>query len=87
MPEFSDGFCEPIIWGAKLAFSVAEIAEGLELDEETVRAVIESRCGVRFPRRPTPEDFDIDKTRTGVRYLTWRHSREAAHDLLTGMAG
>jgi hypothetical protein len=31
--DFSDGFAEPILWGARHAFSVVEIAEGLGLRE------------------------------------------------------
>lgn len=49
MAEFSDGFAEPILWGACEGYTIAEIAAGLGIDQWVIVEVIESRSPVRFP--------------------------------------
>lgn len=81
--DFSDGFAEPILWGARHAFSVVEIAEGLGLPVATVMAVIESRSPVRFPAGGVRA---IDTTRTDPAYLAWARAHTGAAAALAGGA-
>ena len=74
---FSDGFAAPILWGAKRGYSIAAIAAGLELHPTIVRAVIESRSGVRFPR-VLDKPAEIDETRTDPAYVAWARASRGA---------
>ena len=101
VPDFSDGFCEPILWGVTQGYTLPEIAVGLGLELATVYAVVESRSGVRFPaivrhsvfrapvRRPRPELLArpalIDPERSDARYLAWARASRAATILRAGV--
>ena len=61
--DFTDGFCEPILWGLAQSYTIPEIAIGLELELHVVVRAIEARTMVRFPveARSAPKPLDVFK--------------------------
>jgi hypothetical protein len=77
------GFAAPILWGARMGFAPAEIAEGLEISECLVRDVISAFSGIQFPAR-LQRPADIDPNRMDRAYRNWARARIGASDALAG---
>lgn len=85
MAEYSEGFAAPILWGAKMGFTLDEIATGLEIERADVVEVIEQFTLIRFPvaakfralvrRRQVA---DIDPTRNDAAYRAWAAAQRGA---------
>jgi hypothetical protein len=80
--RYSDGFVEPILWGVKNGYPLAEIAEGLGLSVELVIDVIESRSALTFPRHARKPGYDANRARR----TNWRRAVQGARATQASLA-